>query len=524
MEIGRLCSDSDDKIANTQRDIGHIYWKNFVVNFRQDLPIVILRLSLNCDETTVMDTQFRELFQRAVRSFGSPFKARKSRNPRRNDEESLESQTATFQSGQNEERQLTGAPQKCVTPLSSPIAILPKKGIETGKVPSRASTKDAAETRSEDYRKTPEIKPNQIDERQLTKGSSRIVMASDGTKDCMALLLTEELIKEFEYLTEETHKLENVERNLRDATLKADIAGLEAKEYQADVEKTEDPDLITELRKHIETQSRICRMNAAWQKSLQTLAITRRGNLEHSQNVFQGIFRRALQEANLLASPKAKVESLSPSRAVDDEQVSQYSMDSPTTVESMVSVEELCRRNAREDLEWARLDLFRRQVAFENRQNDCQMELERFQDAVAKGTTSCTQTRFDCLAVETAQELTRELIDAEAYEEYAVERARALGILSPYEDQESNFLSDISDGYHESHEASMKAAVNRNFIQAWNDTIVDSEPEENEDLEEPDDWDAKTVDLSDSISLVDHSRNRKRIDHWRRVCELRDDD
>jgi hypothetical protein len=42
---------------------------------------------------------------------------------------------------------------------------------------------------------------------------------------------------------------------------------------------------------------------------------------------------------------------------------------------------------------------------------------------------------------------------------------------------------------------------------------------------ECDDWDSRTVDIWDSVSAVaDSPKERKRIDHWRSMCELMDID
>jgi len=35
-----------------------------------------------------------------------------------------------------------------------------------------------------------------------------------------------------------------------------------------------------------------------------------------------------------------------------------------------------------------------------------------------------------------------------------------------------------------------------------------------------DDWDAKAIDMCDSISVVVEGKQRKRLDRWRAACEL----
>lgn len=462
-----------------------------------------------------------------LRTFGSPFKINRVRNPRRNAEETLESQTGPFQSGSKEEAELTYAPQHNSALLAKPISNLPQEvGTAKDIPPSKASTRSAAKVQSDDYRQSPPASPDGRNGLQLTEGSSRIVMANDGTKDCMALLVSEELIRELNYITEETRKLEIAERKLSKATRDARNAEREAQAIEAEVaeaESTKNPELVKDLLESIETQTKIFDEKTARKGSLSSLVFIHRQNLKHGQNVFQDIFRNALRGIELPSLPTNEIENLGPSVAVEDDQ---ESIAESETDESIVSVDKLFRRNASHDIMTAGYALRQRRAQFDNRQNDYESELERFQFARANGTTSCTQTLFDCLAFEGVQQLTRALINAEADQESVLERARALGILQNEYDQESNFISDISDGYHESEEASLQAAVDRTFIRSWTDNIVHSPPEELEELQEleegqePDEWEAKTIGISDSISVVDYSRNRERIDRWREFCGI----
>lgn len=354
------------------------------------------------------------------------------------------------------------------------------------------------------------------DKPQFTEGPCQVVMTSDGTKDCMALLLTPRLITEFNGIIEEIRHLEIANKELAEARSKANVAEQTAKELKAELEKAEDPDLKNDLSEKIEAQNQIFIANTDQRESLTQLIVARNRNLKYRHITFQRIFGDALQDANLMKPPEVKMEGLNPPQAARDRQDSVVVSEND---ESIVSLEELFRRNAYDDLDFARENLAQAQAAFDGRQIKYQRALYEYQIDLDEGTTSCTQSRFDRMFVERMQDLTRALIDAEAYYEDAVKRAKALGVLMNQLDQESNFASDISDGYPVSDEASVRAAVDTTFIQSWNDNIVDSGPEELEESREPDDWDARTVGISDSVSVVDHSRNRRRIDRWREICE-----
>lgn len=444
----------------------------------------------------------------------------RERNPHRTAEETLESQTGLSQTGSKDEVKSTSASKASTASIAKPISILSGEKLTAPKrTPlSRASTRSGAESTSEDLRQSPLREHSGEDGPQLTEGPSRIVMASDGTKDCMALLLTERLITEFNTITEETRKLGIAEKELHEATFKANMAELTARELKAKLEKTEDPNSINDLSEKIETQNQTFVANTGQRESLAKLIAARRRNLEYTQDVFQNIFRRALENANLVNLPEVEIERPNPAEAARDQE---SSITASETEESVVSMEELLRRNAEDDLDYTRQNLADWRIAFDNRQVKYERALEEFHCALDEETTSCTQSLFDCQAVVSTQKLTRGLINAEADYESAVQRAKALGVLINAIDQESNFVSDISDGYPVSQEAYERPPVDRAIIEFWSESIVVPGPEELEELEEPqepDDWDAKTIGISDSVSVVDHSRNRKRIDRWREMC------
>lgn len=385
--------------------------------------------------------------------------------------------------------------------------------------PSRTSTSDATISIGKDSPQSPQMNNHEEDKPQITEGSSRVVMASDGTKDCMALLLTERLITEFNDIIEETRELKKAEEGLRQAKSKATAAGLTAKNLKAELETTEDPDVFDDLAGKIENQKQIYIANTGQQESLARSIEVRKGNLEFAQEVFQNIFRGALEDAKLLDRPEFKTDTVEPSTAARG---GQDPVAPSATNESIVSIEELLRRNAYDDWEYTRDDLADAQFAFDNRQVRYDRELMEYQDDFDAGYVSFGRSEFDRRAFGTTRDLTRALIDAEADYADAIRRGQALGVLRNEVDQESNFVSDISDGYHISEEASMRTAVDTVFVEYWNDNVEDSDAEELEELEaprEPDDWDARTVGFSDSISVVDHSRNRKWIDRWRKMCE-----
>lgn len=132
------------------------------------------------------------------------------------------------------------------------------------------------------------------------------------------------------------------------------------------------------------------------------------------------------------------------------------------------------------------------------------------------GGIDSTQTEFDLMLLKEQRAATAELIQAEEHLADAKRYAKSLGVIFNMMDQESGFLDYPDDGYRESTEADIAAHVDRGRIERWMDE-ENNRPGQSTDC---DNWDAKSVDLCDSVSVVAEGRERKRIDRWRSTCEL----
>ncbi|MCJ1402702.1 hypothetical protein MMC11_005923 [Xylographa trunciseda] len=254
-------------------------------------------------------------------------------------------------------------------------------------------------------------------------------------------------------------------------------------------------------------------------------------NLDLTRIAFVNTIERALWEAELL----------DPIPDPDDawkakEHLYNHSIpDAPegeASKSSVVSADELFRRAALADLAEAHQNYMDHLDQFERRGEMYENDFHDYKCAVDNGTCSLTKTDFDRVYVENISNLTQWLRKTEAAYEAALENARRLKLLINEYDQESNFVSDVSDGYRESFEASICAVVDRRVIEKWNEQVPTPKPSEHggqdaqslyiaqPDLMEVDPWDAKSVGLSSSVSMKDETRNRRRIDRWRQQCGL----
>ncbi|KAK5124938.1 hypothetical protein LTR85_001128 [Meristemomyces frigidus] len=125
---------------------------------------------------------------------------------------------------------------------------------------------------------------------------------------------------------------------------------------------------------------------------------------------------------------------------------------------------------------------------------------------------------FDLHQLQLTQRLARQLAEAEDALEEAKAAAVAAGAHLPGSDLESGFVDDVDDGYRISWEQDATGAVNPAVVMRW---VQDVPEEDTEEPAEPaiDDWDAISVNISDSASMVADGQVRKRIDRWRAACE-----
>ncbi|PMD55686.1 uncharacterized protein K444DRAFT_595636 [Hyaloscypha bicolor E] len=138
-----------------------------------------------------------------------------------------------------------------------------------------------------------------------------------------------------------------------------------------------------------------------------------------------------------------------------------------------------------------------------------------WQEMVASGQISSSKSEFDVDLLREAQEAAGDLIRAENDLSEAKHHAKTFGIFLETPDQDSRFADYADDGYAESLEAAWISHVDKGWIQNW---MSDNEGESG-GFNKCDDWDARTVDISDSVSVIANGKERSRIDRWRSICE-----
>jgi hypothetical protein len=189
----------------------------------------------------------------------------------------------------------------------------------------------------------------------------------------------------------------------------------------------------------------------------------------------------------------------------------------PMPVPTASDIERAALQDAREavlnDIVQKQINVQDAQEKFDSMRDHYEDEYATYLACVEDGTVDISKTEFDGMMLLESRETTANLIKAEEDLEQARNHARELGLALYSYDQESGFadFKDDGNGYTESIEAALVARVDRRWIQNW----MNENESESAGSPKCDDWDAKTVDISDSVSMIAEGRERIRIDRWR---------
>ncbi|TEY40705.1 hypothetical protein BOTCAL_0426g00020 [Botryotinia calthae] len=141
-------------------------------------------------------------------------------------------------------------------------------------------------------------------------------------------------------------------------------------------------------------------------------------------------------------------------------------------------------------------------------------EYAKYARAVKNGTMEPARSFFDLTLLQEHQGAIEGVIEAENDYEKARKRVRLLDVVLSDVYQSSGFANCPDDGYRISMEEAMVGDVDREWILDWmerNNESVEFEADEDE-------WEAKSIGLGDSVSVVAKGRERKRIDRWGEMC------
>lgn len=382
-------------------------------------------------------------------------------------------------------------------------------------------------------------------EQEFVDGPGHIVFIDEGGKRCPAICFNELLLREFndtavisrEILKrdEEIHKAQDEFEMIKSLNFSPDME--EAKRTVEEAAKNL-KDIEAGMPELVETQRRCDSLaeKNKWSKIL----------LNSSREISRYMIEQILDRENLLRIPKPKPQEQAedkkdhsaeptpiPEKAPHERQKSIVAKNSPapspTRPESPMPPEEQFspRQLALRHLRWAREEMYNRREHFNFMQEYYAEEVaaerkyrrEQYPDRPA----STTQTDVDLGCLRQKRRATRELIEAEQDFDRAEQHAEGLGLGDILADPQACYWGEYNDDFRPRtpHTPSM-FPVDQPRIEAWMDSVPDSavadaQRQKDVELVAGDEWEAKSVEVFDSVSLVDYSMYRKKIDWWREI-------
>ena len=365
---------------------------------------------------------------------------------------------------------------------------------------------------------------NLHNDKQLNTSEIPNIVSNDGE---ISLVINHRLIDAQRNIIGYCNKRESLQRKLNHVgkeltSLEDNISRLEKCMYDADGVELTDEEKPAQLDVDLQDQQNqlrdACERRDALQWELDVVNISYEG----SRDVTQDLLKEFLAKASLLNVPERDHGSDLSSQITPGANCS--SQTSTHSASNFVSVSELFRRGVVEELDKRRKIFHEMEDGFNERYQDLAKGLAEYQQDVHEGLCDMPRSEFDRRALKAMMQRTTALIDAEVFLEQVKSRARALGLLRNEWEQDSQFLDEEDDGYRVSFEAYATGGVNRDAIEAWFEEVIETDDVEIRRDAETDEWDAKSLEIGDSISCVDYTKNGYRIDRWRKKCERKDCD
>lgn len=380
-------------------------------------------------------------------------------------------------------------------------------------------------------------KPNQ--ERGFVAGPGHIIFIDERGKLCPAICFNELFLRTFREIVASRRVVEETDEALQKA--KSELERIRSSNQSASTEKAkrlveeaiENQDAIEagfpgliEARRQYEALKR----DRDWYKL----------RLDNSKDLAQIVIEVLLNNENLLdktsPNPQERAEATKDSSGnpgpvaekttahIPSSDAGSESRQSPVSVEEQPTPRQLALRELRfaaEELQYYKDELtfmqdeYPQAVAAERRSRR-----ERYPGRPA----SATQTDADLQTLQKTQDATRKVVEAEEGYDRAEARAETLGLGDILADPHACYYGEIYNDFEERVEKSMAmSSANRARVEAWMAAVPDvavvggSLPPVRDGAVEVDEWDAKSVEVFESVSLVACDVYRKKIDRWQEL-------
>ncbi|KAI7566014.1 hypothetical protein KC343_g6108 [Hortaea werneckii] len=380
-----------------------------------------------------------------------------------------------------------------------------------------------------------------------TEGPTRLVVASDGIKECVAVLLTWDFSAQIQHAVEAQRDHNRLRQKAVRAlevalnfemNLETEIANHESRLSILETEEISDQERVVALQEELVTLKSMLKDSCETRQAADVQRASDTAALAEAQAGVIAVLEEAFVHARLVASNIADMPNI-PDLDLQTEYLKYRSAqheDGDDTNASTVapldtndehlqaaplSEEEQKTRDLADSFFTAQTRLHKAQDAFDSREMRREQEWQANVEAGIRGeeVQDSTPEDFDDRWLRHTQELTREVIDAEAEVAEAKRAALEAGIDVANDEADSGFLDDVEDGYRLSKEQELVDTAAGSTVKGWLDRLPSDK------LDSPgfrsdadiDEWETRTIGISDSVSLVAEGSVRRRIDKWNRI-------
>ena len=386
---------------------------------------------------------------------------------------------------------------------------------------------------------------------QFTEGPARFVKANDGSKECMALLVTDTLVARLRDVYEDSHHLSGKQGPLAYARREAQCLESSIHHISELIEIAENHGEVEELQKTAQQQETQLLKIRQRRDELEKGAKELERNVTSSKAHILWVLDTAMKEADLLEehrplTPVAMTD-IESNAGIQEEMrqeiynekgkksgkqnaaqnvtegadfPKQHSVISADRDEVPAELQSL-RQAAWESYNETLVTMHNVQALFDNRQESYETDLADYQQGFTNGIYNISRSDFDRSKIRYGQKVTRALIDAEEAFEAAKEQAQAVGAIGSDYDDETSCFGCYEESWPESQLASYLATKDWGNVHDWLAELPEpSNPEEpapESESPEVDEWYADEVDPADSISQVDFDDCRRNIDRWENI-------
>ncbi|KAI7250890.1 hypothetical protein KC343_g5732 [Hortaea werneckii] len=382
-----------------------------------------------------------------------------------------------------------------------------------------------------------------------TEGPARLVVASDGIKECAALLLTCELSAKIQQAVEARRNHDRLRqkavRTLEVALnfemdLETEIANHESRLLMLEAGGIADQKMVVALQEELATLNSMLKDSCEARQAADVQKLSDTAALAEAQAGVIAVLEEAFVHARLVASNIADMPNI-PDLVLQTEYLkyrsAQHEDGDDTNASTLapldtndehlqaarLSEEEQKTKDLADSFFSAQARFQKAQDAFDSREMRREQEWQANIEAGIRGeeVQDATPEAFHARWLRHIQELTREVIDAEAEVAEAKRAALEAGIDVANDEADSGFLDDVEDGYLLSKEQELVDTAAGSTVKGWLDRLPSDK------LDSPgfrsdadvDEWETRTVGISDSVSLVAEGSVRRRIDKWNRISQ-----